>query len=91
MFLHEIIGLTQDNNPVVLIELKFDEFIIKNNNYSSKQLEFLELLKKVFAARKYIELSDLGKEPLCAEHPLDYFQMGELKTIIDKCNAIKVC
>ncbi len=74
-----------------LIELKFEEFIIKNNNYSSKQLEFLELLKKVFAARKYIELSDMAKEPLSSERPLDYFQIGELKNIIDKCNAIKVC
>ncbi len=91
VFLREIMGLTQDNNPVVLIELKFDEFIIRNNNYSSKQLDFLELLKKVFAARKYIELSDLAREPLSAERPLDYFQLGELKNIIDKCNAIKVC
>ncbi len=91
VFLREIMGLTQNNNPIVLIELKFDEFIIKNSNYSSKQLEFLELLKKVFASRKYIELSDLAKEPLSAERPLDYFQMGELKGIIEKCNAIKVC
>jgi len=91
VFLREIIGLTQNNNPVVLIELKFDEFIIKNSNYSSKQLEFLELLKKVFAARKYIELSDLAREPLSAERPLDYFQIGELKGIIEKCSAIKVC
>lgn len=91
VFLREIMGLTQNNNPIVLIELKFDEFIIKNSNYSSKQLEFLELLKKVFASRKYIELSDLAKEPLSAERPLDYFQMGELKGIIEKCSAIKVC
>lgn len=91
VFLREIIGLAQGNNPVELIESKFDEFIIKNNNYSSKQLEFLELLKKVFAARKYIELSDLAKPPLSAEHPLDYFQMGELRAIVNKCSAIKVC
>ncbi len=91
VFLREIIGLAQDNNPVELIELKFDEFIIRNSNYSSKQLEFLELLKKVFSARKYLELSDLAKPPLSEEHPSDYFQIGELKSIIDKCNAIKVC
>jgi len=91
VFLHEIMGLTQDNNPVELIELKFEEFIIKNNDYNSKQLEFLELLKKVFAARKYIELSDLAKPPLSEEHPSDYFQIGELKRIIAKCNTIKVC
>ncbi len=91
VFLRGIIGLGQDNNPAELIELRFEEFIIKNNNYSSKQLEFLELLKKVFATRKYIELPDLAKEPLSAERPLDYFQLGELENIIDKCNAIKVC
>lgn len=91
VFLREIMGMAQANNPVVLIELKFEEFIIKNNNYSSKQLEFLELLKKVFAARKYIELSDLGKEPLSAEHPLDYFHMDDLRSIVAKCNEIIVC
>jgi len=91
VFLLEIIGLTRNNDPVELIELKFEEFIIKNNNYSSKQLEFLELLKKVFAARKYIELSDLAKPPLSTERPLDYFQMGDLTSIVAKCNEIKVC
>ena len=91
VFLGEIIGLTNDNNPRQLIELKFDEFIIKNNNYNSKQLEFLEVLKKVFADRKYIELSDLAELPLSAERPLDYFQMADLKSIVAKCDAIKVC
>ncbi|VVB86031.1 Uncharacterised protein [uncultured archaeon] len=60
-------------------------------NYNSKQLEFLEVLKKVFADRKYIELSDMAELPLSAERPLDYFQIGELKSIVTKCNAIKVC
>ncbi|CAG0978410.1 MAG: DEAD/DEAH box helicase family protein [Candidatus Methanoperedens sp.] len=91
VFLGEIIGLTNDNNPRQLIELKFDEFIIKNNNYNSKQLEFLEVLKKVFADRKYIELSDMAELPLSAERPLDYFQMADLKSIVAKCDAIKVC
>ncbi|VVB90615.1 Type III restriction enzyme, res subunit [uncultured archaeon] len=35
VFLGEIIGLTSNNNPRELIELKFDEFIIRNNNYNS--------------------------------------------------------
>jgi len=91
VFLSEIIGLTNTNNPKELIELKFDEFIIRNNNYNSKQLEFLEVLKKVFADRKYIELSDLAELPLSAERPLDYFQMADLKSIVAKCDAIKVC
>ncbi|HEY9205131.1 MAG TPA: hypothetical protein VIO58_04345 [Candidatus Methanoperedens sp.] len=53
-------------------------------------VEIENILKKVFAARKYIELSDLAKPPLSEEYT-DYFQIGELKTIIDKFNAIKVC
>lgn len=90
-FLGKMIGLTNESNPRQLIELKFDEFIIRNNNYNSKQLEFLEVLKKVFADRKYIELSDLAELPLSAERPLDYFQMADLKSIVAKCDAIKVC
>ena len=91
VFLREIIGLSRKNNPTELVELKFDEFIIGNNDYNSKQMEFLRLLRKVFAERKYIELSDFAKLPLSEEHPRDYFQLGELQAIVAKCNEIKVC
>ncbi|PKL71648.1 MAG: restriction endonuclease subunit R, partial [Methanobacteriales archaeon HGW-Methanobacteriales-2] len=91
VFLREIIGLSRNNNPKELVELKFDEFIIGNNDYNSKQMEFLRLLRKVFAERKYIELSDFAKLPLSEERPSDYFQLGELQAIVAKCNEIKVC
>ena len=91
VFLHEIIGLSNSDDPKVLIELKFDEFIIGDNIYNSRQLEFLGLLKKVFADWKYIELTDMGRSPLSDEHPLDYFQIGELESIVSRCNEIKVC
>ncbi|MDW7727726.1 MAG: type I restriction-modification enzyme R subunit C-terminal domain-containing protein [Candidatus Methanoperedens sp.] len=82
---------SRNNNPKELVELKFDEFIIGNNDYNSKQMEFLRLLRKVFAERKYIELSDFAKLPLSEERPSDYFQLGELRAIVAKCNEIKVC
>ena len=91
VFLWGIVGLRRDYTPKEVIERKFDEFIIFKNNYSSRQLEFLEVLKKVFADRKYIELSDLAEPPLSSEHPRDYFQMADLKAIVRKCNEIKMC
>jgi type I restriction enzyme R subunit len=90
LFLREIIGLTHEYDPKELIERKFDEYIIKKTEYTSKQLEFLRLLKKVFADRKHIEITDLAVPPLSEEHPLDYFQIDDLKLIIKKCNEIKM-
>lgn len=91
VFLRGIIGLRRDYTPKEVIERKFNEFIIFNNNYSSRQLEFLEVLKKVFADRKHIELSDMAEPPLSLEHPRDYFRITDLKAIVRKCNEIKMC
>ena len=91
LFLRDIIGLTRKEDPKMQIEHKFNNFIIKNNNYNSKQLEFLHLLKKVFSDRKHIMLCDLAQPPLSEEHPSDYFHMDDLKQIVKKCNAIKMC
>lgn len=90
VFLREVIGLTQEYDPRVLIERKFDKFIIEKNQYSFRQLEFLRLLKKVFADRKCIEIMDLGKPPFAEEHPRDYFRIDELKEIVGKCKQIKM-
>jgi len=90
VFLREVIGLTHEYDPKELIERKFDKFILANAEYNSRQVEFLRLLKKIFAERKHIEITDLGKPPLSEEHPLDYFQIEDLKDIIKKCNAIKM-
>jgi len=90
LFLRDIIGLTYEYDPKELIERKFDEYITNNTQYTSKQLEFLRLLKKVFADRKHIEITDLAVPPLSEEHPLDYFQIDDLKMIIKKCNEIKM-
>lgn len=87
-FLRKIIGLTHKYDPRELIEYEFDRYIIKETKYTSKQLGFLLVLKKVFANRKRIELSDLAKPPLSNEHPLDYFHIEDLKSIIKKCNKI---
>jgi type I restriction enzyme R subunit len=89
-FLHKIMGLSEKQDPKELIEYEFDQYIIKGTRLSSKQLEFLLILKKVFADRKKIELADLAKPPLSNERPLDIFKIEELKLVIQKCNQIKM-
>ena len=91
VFLREMIGLTDESDPKELIELRFDEYLIANSRYNSRQLDYLLLLKKVFVERKRIELQDLAKSPLAEEHPLDYFTMEQLTMVVQKCNDIKIC
>ncbi len=74
-----------------MIEQRFDEYIIESSYYTSKQIEFLGLLKKIFADKKHIEMKDLAEQPFSDEHPLDYFSLDELKKIVVKCNKIKMC
>ncbi|MDH5686350.1 MAG: DEAD/DEAH box helicase family protein [Candidatus Bathyarchaeota archaeon] len=89
-FLRKIIGLTHKYDPRELIEYEFDKYVLAKTEYNSKQLEFLLVLKKVFANRKRIELSDFADPPLSNEHPLDYFRIEDLKLIVEKCNKIKM-
>jgi type I restriction enzyme R subunit len=90
IFLHKIMGLTEKYDPKELIEYEFDRHINESQTYNSKQLSFLFVLKKVFADRKTIKLSDFANPPLSNEHPLDYFKIEDLKIIIEKCNQIKM-
>lgn len=89
-FLHKIMGLTEKSDPKELIEYEFDQHILSKVRYTSRQLAFLLVLKKVFANRKRIELADLANPPLSNEHPLDFFRIEELKLIIYNCNKIKM-
>jgi type I restriction enzyme, R subunit len=89
IFLHEMIGLTKEYDPKEIIEREFNKYVIDHINYNSKQIEFLHMLKKVFANRKYIELKDFAKEPFKDENPVELFNgVNELKAIITKCQAI---
>ncbi len=90
VFLKELIGLSDDRNPREIIEQKFDEFIIDTHNYNSRQIEFLILLKKVLAERKYLEKRDLASEPFVEERPWDLFQEEELTRIIQECQELPV-
>ena len=90
VFLRDIIGLSHEYDPKEMIERKFDEYITQSQEFNSKQLEFLLVLKKVFAERKRIEIADLGKSPLSDEHPLDSFQFEALQKIVKMCNEIKM-
>ncbi len=89
LFLHEAIGLSKTYDPKVLVERQFDEYILKNTHYNSKQLEFLNLIKKVFVEQKHISIEDLGKSPLAEERPLDLFEEEQLRVIVVSCNKIK--
>ncbi len=91
LFLRKILGLKQEYDPQVLIEQEFDKHIIeKNQYYTSEQIKFLNVLKKVFARTKHIELKDFTVPPLSNERPLDKFQESELKKIVLECNKIKM-
>ncbi|MBU0459232.1 MAG: restriction endonuclease subunit R, partial [Nanoarchaeota archaeon] len=59
LFLRKILGLKQEYDPRVLIEREFDRFVLdKNHHYTSEQIKFLQVLKKVFAKNKHLELKD---------------------------------
>jgi len=83
LFIRDILGLKQEYDPQVLIEREFDKHIIeKNQNYTSAQIKFLQILKKVFARTKRIELKDFTVPPLSNERPLDKFQASQLQEIV---------
>ena len=91
LFLRNILGLKQEYDPQVLIEREFDAHIIaRNHHYNSEQIKFLQVLKKVFARTKHIELKDFTVPPLSNERPLDKFQTSELQKIVIECNKIKM-
>ncbi|MDO8870545.1 MAG: DEAD/DEAH box helicase family protein [Methanobacteriaceae archaeon] len=90
-FLRDIIGLSRDDDPRMIIEKRFNDYIVENVHYTSRQVEFLMLLKKVFSERKHIEMKDLGGPPFEDENPLDLFSYEELVGIVDKCNRIRMC
>ncbi len=91
LFIREILSLKQEYDPRVLIEREFNKHIIeKNQNYTSEQIKFLQILKKVFARTKHIELKDFTVPPLSNERPLDKFQDSELQKIVIECNKIKM-
>lgn len=91
LFLRDIIKIKRNEDPRTMIEKRFDSYITNNPQYTSRQLEFLMLLKKVFAERKHIEMKDLGSPPFEDENPLDLFSYEELVGIVDKCNRIRMC
>jgi len=92
IFLRKILGLKQDDyDPQDMIEKEFEKYIIeRNQHYNLEQMKFLEMLKKIFARTKHIELKDFTVPPLSNERPLDKFQATELQKIVVECNKIKM-
>lgn len=90
-FIRDIIGLKKEYDPQEMIEREFDKYVVEENSqYNAEQLKFLQVLKKVFARTKHIDLKDFTVPPLSIERPLDKFQTSELKEIVVKCNKIKM-
>lgn len=89
-FLREILDISYKEDPKELIEKRFDEFIIEGHSYNPKQIDLLILLKKIFAERKRIELTDFAGPPFADERPLDYFGIDDLKDIVARCNDIRM-
>lgn len=91
IFLHQILGLSQEYDPKVMIEREFGKHIMHNSQkYNSDQLEFLSLLKKVFSERKYIEKKDFASHPLAEERPLDKFSEEQIDEIVVKCGKLRM-
>ena len=91
LFLRKILGLSQEYDPQEMIEREFDKHIIESNkDYNSAQIEFLQLLKKIFARTKHVELKDFTEPPLSNERPLDKFPASELEKIVNKCSKIRM-
>jgi type I restriction enzyme, R subunit len=92
LFLREIVGLTNEHDPKVLIRREFDKHMrAKSGEYTSKQLAFIELLKEVFANKKRIRMENFAQPPLSNERPLDgLFQINELENLVKICQRIKM-
>jgi len=91
IFLRKILGMTHDYDPQEMIEREFDKHVIESNkNYNSAQIEFLQLLKKILARTKRVELKDFAEPPLSNERPLDKFQVLELEEIVKICAKIRI-
>ncbi len=91
VFLRTILGLKKEYDPQEMIEREFDKHLLeKNHQYNAEQLKFLQVLKKVFARTKHIELKDFTVPPLSNERPLDKFQTSELQKIVLECKKIKM-
>lgn len=89
IFLTETIGVSRKYDPRVLIERQFDDYVIKNSQYNSQQLDFLRLLKKVFVEQKSLKIEDFGRPPLSDQRPLDLFEMAQIEMIVKNANKIR--
>ncbi len=92
VFIREIVGIANNktlSDPQITIKKQFDDFIIKSGNYNAKQLEYLQILKEVFAQRKRIDLPDFAEDPLKGAYP-KLFDLTALQDIVYKCKTIKM-
>lgn len=89
-FIYEKLGLNADEIEIRKhIEDEFDKKII-DHKYNIEQKEFLLLLKKVFAQRKFIDKKDFGEEPLASSYPLHKFSKTEIETLCEDCSKLNI-
>lgn len=89
VFLHETMGMQSTYDPRERIERQFDQYIVKSSHYNSRQLEFLNLLKKVFVQHKQLSIEDFGRPPLSEQRPVDLFGFEQLEVIVKNSKKIK--
>lgn len=92
VFIREIVGIANNKalpDPQIAIKKQFDDYIIASGNYSAKQIEYLQILKEVFAQRKRIDLPDFAEDPLKGAYP-KLFDFTALQNIVYKCKTIKM-
>ncbi len=91
-FIREMIGISNNQelpDPQLAIKEQFDKYIINSGQYNAQQIEYLQMLKEVFAQRKIIGLPDFAEDPLKGAYP-KLFDLTALQDIVYKCKNIKM-
>jgi type I restriction enzyme R subunit len=84
-FIRHILGIEILKSFPETVSEAFEQFIQEHNNLSSRQLEFLNLLKTFIVEREKIEKKDLINSPFTVIHPQGIrgvFSPAEIKEIL---------
>ena len=84
-FIRHILGIEILKSFPDTVSESFDQFIRQHSNLSSRQLEFLNLLKNFIIEREKVEKKDLISAPFTVIHPqgiLGVFNQTEINEIL---------
>jgi type I restriction enzyme R subunit len=85
-FIRHILGLEILESFPQTVTKAFEYFILKHTNLSSRQLDFLNLLKEVILERETVQRRDLIESPFTVLHPQGIrglFTPAEIKEILE--------